>query len=136
MLSKNAKPILKKHCIKFALGLMMMVPLFVFAQVKTITGTVKDDAGKPVKGASVTVKNETTGTQTDGLGKFTLKASTGATLVISIVGYEETQIPVGGKSDYAVFLKQSNNTLGDVVVVGYNHTKKNECIRIRICCGR
>src|ERR1700712_3028771 len=113
----NIRQIFRMHCIKYALGLILMTPLLVFGQVK-ISGIVKDDTGKPLEGVSVTLKNKPNGTQTDAAGRFTLNASAGSTLIFSIVGYEETQISVGQKSSYDVSLKQKGGAMNEVVVVG------------------
>src|SRR5574344_2264926 len=77
----------------------------VMAQSK-INGTVLDQNGETVIGASVLVKGTTSGTITDLNGHFILdKVPTNATLVISYLGYESQVIPVGNRSEIKVTLK-------------------------------
>ncbi len=98
----------------------------VFAQNRTVTGTVtaKED-GLPLPGVTVKVKGTTNGTQTNGAGKFTLSAPSGATLVFSFVGYNQTSIVVRGSVVDAV-LNSASSQLGEVVVttsLGIKHSK-------------
>ena len=96
----------------------------VFAQ-KTVTGTVFDDTGMTVIGASVVEKGTTNnGSITDMDGKFSLKVQDDATLVISYIGYVTQEISVKGKTDITVTLQQDNEMLEEVVVVGYGVQKK------------
>lgn len=57
-----------------------------FAQQKEIKGVVKDEAGIPLPGATIMVKGDKTGTQTDFDGNYTIKVSEGKILVFSFVG--------------------------------------------------
>jgi len=91
----------------------------VFAQNRTITGTVtaKDD-GLPIPGATVKVKGTTNATVTNGAGKYSISVPSGASLVISFVGYEAQTIAVGSQSTVNASLTTSANQLGEVVVTG------------------
>src|SRR5258708_38077138 len=83
-----------------------------FSQTKVITGTVNDDKGAPVQGASVAVKGAKGGTTTDAAGAFTLTvASSAKTLVISSVGYNQQEFDITGKSSVAVALNSSTQSL-------------------------
>jgi len=91
----------------------------VFAQGKTISGHVTNDANQPVAGASVVVKGTTNGTTTDNNGNFSISASSGSTLVISSINFAEKEISIGGSNNYSVRLSSSIlGDLGEVVVVG------------------
>ncbi|HLU51825.1 MAG TPA: carboxypeptidase-like regulatory domain-containing protein, partial [Flavobacteriaceae bacterium] len=72
-------------------GILTLLLAFVvqvsFAQVKTISGNVTDDAGFPLPGVNILVKGTQTGTQSDFDGNYTLNASVGQTLVFSYVGF-------------------------------------------------
>jgi iron complex outermembrane receptor protein len=68
-LAKNLRMIVPSFAIKLCL-LFFLIPFFATAQQKTISGTVKDEAGEPISGVSVTVNKSTKGTSTDLLGKF------------------------------------------------------------------
>lgn len=89
----------------------------------TIKGTVTDKAG-PIPGVSVMIKNTRTGTLTDANGAFTIKAEKGDILVFSTIGYTPKEVNVDGQSNLSVVLEISENTLNDVVVVGYGQQKK------------
>lgn len=86
-------------------------------------GVVVDENGEPLIGASVLVKGSTIGVTTDFDGNFSIKASKGATLVISFIGYVTQEVKVTG-SPLDVRLKPNNQMLEEVVVVGYGTQKK------------
>ena len=115
----NFKKLQKTLAVLF---LFCMIPLGMNAQ--TVKGTVNDEAGEPIIGATVKVQGSNEGTVTDFDGNFSVKASSNATLNISYVGYVPQQVHVGGKSNITVTLKEDNTTLNDVVVIGYGTMKK------------
>jgi len=90
---------------------------------KKITGTVVDAQG-PVIGASVVEKGTTNGTVTDFDGNFSLNVNSGATIVISFIGYETQEIRVGNQDNFQITMKDDNAVLEEVVVVGYGVQKK------------
>ena len=90
---------------------------------KKITGTVVDAQG-PVIGASVIEKGTSNGVITDFDGNFTLNVKSGATIVISYIGYTTQEIAVGNQTTFNVTLEEDNNSLEEVVVVGYGVQKK------------
>lgn len=97
------------------------------AQTKTVTGTVLDEAGDGVIGASVLVKGTQMGTATDIDGNFTLpNVPDNAILTISYVGYTTQEIPVAGKTNIEVTLKENREVLDEVVVVGYATVKRRD----------
>ena len=104
------------------LSLLCMIPFGMNAQ--TVKGTVNDETGEPIIGATVKVQGTNDATVTDFDGNFSIKASSNATLIFSYVGYETQEVKVGGKSNIAVTLKEDNTTLNDVVVIGYGTMKK------------
>lgn len=107
-----------------AMLLLFLLPVLVLAQNKTVTGTVTDEAGTPVSGASVSVKNSSTGTSTDELGRFSINAAEGAVLVISSINYEPIEVTVGAGNTVSATLRSKVGDLGDVVVVGYATQRK------------
>ena len=92
-------------------------------QANGITGTVVDENGEPVIGASVVVKGTTNGTITDFDGKFQLSDASG-TLVVSYIGYQTQEIAINGKKTFQITLKEDSEILDEVVVVGYGTQKK------------
>ena len=90
--------------------------------VMNISGTVFDQTGEPVIGATVMEKGTSNGTSTDIDGKFSLKVKRGATLVISYVGCETSEVKA--EPDMTVTLKDASSLLDEVVVVGFGTQKK------------
>ena len=105
---------------KFTMILMLLAlgVQMVFAQQKTISGTVSDENGLPLPGATVLISGTSTGTSTDFDGKYQLTANVGDVLEISYVGYATQSVTVGASSTYDVQM-QTDNTLDEVVVTGY-----------------
>lgn len=94
-------------------------------QQNTVSGVVYDETGEPLIGASVMVKGTQTGTATDMDGKFSLNAKPGTTLVVSYMGYLTQEVKTG-RGQLKVSMKPENNTLDELVVVGYGAVKKRD----------
>jgi len=98
-----------------------------FSQTKVVTGTISDDKGAPVQGASVAVKGAKGGTTTDATGAFTLTVSANAkVLVISSVGFNQQEIGIPVDNKVGVTLISSSQSLNDVIVIGYGTTKRKD----------
>ncbi len=109
----------------FFLAGMVMTPSGVYAQQKSVSGSVKDKNGQSLPGVTIVVKGTTVGTITDMDGKFTLPIPAGAqTLVFSFVGMTTLESPIGNQSVFNVVLRDENIGLEEVVVVGYGTQKK------------
>jgi TonB-linked SusC/RagA family outer membrane protein len=94
-------------------------------QQKKITGTVKDNAGNPIPGATVLVKGTTNGTTTDANGNYTISnVSTGNVLAISFVGMKTMEFKVGNQSTIEAVLTDESIGLDEVVAVGYSTQRK------------
>lgn len=93
---------------------------------RTIKGIIYDEQGETIIGASVLIKGEETGTTSDMNGKFTLDVPQGATLVISYIGYHPQEIKVRKRGTLNIILKEDNQLLEEVVVVGYGTVKKSD----------
>ncbi|MDO5971271.1 TonB-dependent receptor [Flavivirga aquimarina] len=106
--------------------LLALVVQLAFAQEKTISGTVSDDSGLPLPGATVLVKGTSSGTSSDFDGKYSISASQGATIVFSFVGYTTTEVSVGASNTINITLQEDTESLEEVVVVAYgSQTKKS-----------
>lgn len=103
---------------------IIFMPFVASAQKKTITGKVTGSDGTIIAGATVLEKGTPNGTATDASGNFSLAVSDNATLVISYIGYDETEVPVSGQTEVNVTLTLSQKTLDQVVVVGYGTQRK------------
>lgn len=97
------------------------------AQKTTVKGVVKDaQTGDPILGANIFEKGTTNGTITNFDGEFTLEAATNATLVVKYVGYQPTEIPVAGKQNLVIQLKEDAIAISEVMVIGYGTVKKSD----------
>jgi TonB-linked SusC/RagA family outer membrane protein len=94
-------------------------------QTKSVTGTVVDEAGEPVIGASVVVKGDATvGAATDLDGKFTLSVPASAeTLIIKYLGMADQEVAIA--PTVFVTLRTSTSALDEVIVVAYGTAKKS-----------
>lgn len=91
-----------------------------------ISGTVTDEKGQALPGVSVYDKQSKKSTTTDGDGKFMLDVSNGTTLVFSYIGYETQEISVASGKTINIRLKESSNTLNEVVAIGYQKIRKSD----------
>lgn len=96
---------------------------FLAAQDRIVSGVVADEIG-PIYGAAVQVAGTTHGTTTDADGKFSISVSEGSSLLISCLGYESQQIPVDGRDEINVVLKEDSHLLEMATVIGYGSGSK------------
>lgn len=96
------------------------------AQQIKVTGTVKDPGGEPLIGVSVRVLKTGNGVVTDLDGNFALEVPSKSTLTFSYIGYETENVAVDGRSVINVTLKEKNDVLNEVVVIGYGTMDKRE----------
>ncbi len=109
---------------------LMILCIGASAQDKiTVNGQVVDAAGETIIGASVMEVGTTNGVITDFDGNFTIQVKNDkAQLRISYVGYTSQTVAVGGQRNLKIILKEDNQTLKEVVVVGYGAQKKESVI--------
>ena len=111
----------------FFFALLCVIAVGAYAQGKTVSGTVLDQNGESVIGASVVVKGTTNGVITDFDGKFTLSnVPADATIEISFVGYKTQSLPVKGRTTFNITMQEDSEMLDEVVVVGYGVQKKSD----------
>lgn len=94
-------------------------------QTNTVKGQVVDHQGEPIIGATVKVKGGKAGTVTDLDGNFALKATPGAVIEVSYIGYRTQELKAGSTS-MTIKLVEEDKTLGEVVVVGYGTMRKKD----------
>ncbi|GBU08089.1 SusC/RagA family TonB-linked outer membrane protein [Bacteroidales bacterium] len=91
---------------------------------KTIKGTIIDENGETVIGASIVIKGSQQGTVSDIDGRFEIVAPENARLIISYIGYSHQEIPTAGNTTFNIVLKEDSKSLEEVIVVGYGVQKK------------
>ncbi|WP_207512366.1 SusC/RagA family TonB-linked outer membrane protein [Longitalea luteola] len=117
-----------KLTVRLWLAIVLLLPATtILAQLKTITGKVTDSNNQPITGATVTVKGSNVATQTNAEGSFSISVpNTSAVLVISSVGYEPSELPVGNNLTLTVSLKTTTSNLNEVVITGYTAQRKKD----------
>ena len=115
----------KNHFRKAALGGLLLVSVGAWAGTPVkITGTVKDTNGEPLIGATVALPGSSTGAVTDVDGNFTLTVDPDKELTVSYVGYTSKKVRPGKDRALNIVLSTDQQTLSDVVVVGYGTMEK------------
>jgi len=114
----------KKRSLGMVILFLMISVQGALAQV--VKGTVSDEAGEPIIGASVKVVGSKTGSVTDFNGNFSVNAPSNGQLEISYVGYQTQTVRINGQSNINVTLQEDAQVLSDVVVVGYGTMKKSD----------
>ena len=107
--------------------LVLLACASLVAQGQTVvTGRILDRKdSKPVDGVTVQVKNSKITTLTDANGNFTLQnVPATATLVVTYVGFITQEIKVNNRSTISVILQESDKSMDDVVVVGYQNVRR------------
>ena len=115
---KNVKSMFFTLCI-------LCICAFSNLDAQTVMGTLTDEGGEPLIGVNVLVQDSNRGTITDIDGKYSIQASPGETLVFSYVGFNSSEIVVGNDSNISITMVPDNETLDEVVVIGYGTSKKS-----------
>ena len=97
------------------------------SQANSVTGTVVDETGEPMIGVSVVIDGTPSGAVTDLEGRFSIPNVTkGATLVVSYIGYQKQRVKVTDSRELNLRLVPDNQSLDEVVVVGYGVVRKSD----------
>ena len=122
-----------RRSVTMFVAMLLMLPVGAMAQRNkgvemTITGTVVDDMGMPVVGATVTVKGDTSrGVAVELDGSYKLSVSSDDTIVAAYIGYESVEQRVTAEQHtYDFVLREESHRLRDVVIVGYGEVKKSD----------
>jgi TonB-dependent starch-binding outer membrane protein SusC len=110
----------RKMTLFSAFVLLFTVPII----GQTVSGKVTDSKGEALVGVSVQVKGTTNGGVTDVDGKYSVSADKNATLVFSFIGFTSKDVAINGQSTIDVTLATDEQSLSEVVVVGYGTQKK------------
>ncbi|MBC9796369.1 SusC/RagA family TonB-linked outer membrane protein [Sinomicrobium weinanense] len=111
----------------FVLSLTLLVQ-FIFAQEKTVTGTVVDQNGMPLPGVNVLVKGSTNGAQTDFDGNYSVQANVGDVLVFSYIGQKTEERTVAASGTMDITLIQDAEALDEVVVTGLGIKREKKAL--------
>ena len=110
--------------------LPLSIMLFAFsgwAQQKSVSGTILDENGGPLPGATVLVEGTDRGVSSDFDGNYSIEASEGEVLIITYIGYADQSITVGSADVYSVNLAVDNQ-LEEVVVTSYGQLREKKSL--------
>jgi len=108
--------------------LFMLSSLVSMSQDRKITGKVTDASNLPVAGATIAVKGSNVATQTNADGIFSLTVPANSVLVVSFVGFEPREYPVGTQSNLSISLTSATSNLNEVVVTGYSSQQRRNIV--------
>jgi len=112
---------------QYLVAILLFFSLNTYAQSgKTITGKVADETNQPLPGVTVKIKGSNSGTSTDTNGVYTIQAKPSDILTFSLLGNLTKEIPVNNQAKINVTLLSDNQTLKDVVVIGYGTANKKD----------
>ena len=96
-------------------------------QKRKVSGTVVNESGEPIPGATIVIKGTSIGVITDIDGKFVLdNIDPGQTLMFSFVGMQTQEMPVGNQNNFRITMQESTIGLEEVVAIGYGTMKKSD----------
>ncbi|WP_245812627.1 SusC/RagA family TonB-linked outer membrane protein [Belliella buryatensis] len=98
----------------------------VLAQGSVVRGTVTDESGEPIPGASVLVKGTSIGVAADINGKYSIEVPSNATLIFSFIGMVSREVQIGNQSVIDITLKEDIAQLDEYVVVGYASIERRD----------
>ena len=110
------------------ISLFNLIAIFSFAQNNfPVTGKITDNTGSPLQGVTVQVKGIKNATVTDAAGTFSINAPSGSSvLVFSSVGFLSREVSIENKTQVNVTMSAADNTMDQVVVIGYGVVKKRD----------
>lgn len=116
---------MKTHMMLFSLFFCLLAGETLTAQNMQVSGTVSDYMG-PMVSVTVRLQGTGTGTVTDMDGKYSLQVPTTGTLEFSFMGYETQTVKINKRSTIDITMKETSETLDEVVVVGYGTVRKRD----------
>lgn len=124
--SRQQEMVFYQDVLKLLLAsLILLLPISLRAQTTSINGTIKDDKGLPIDGASVVIQGKTGGAKSAENGTFTLEASVSDVLIASAIGYTTQQLVVeANKTTYDFILQAESADLEEVVVTALGITRQ------------
>ncbi len=113
-----------RHGFFVMLFLLLTSSVLVSAQNRTTSGSVKDETGEALPGATIKVQGTAVTAVSDNKGNFNIEAAGGSTVTVSFLGYISQAIAAGDGQKIEAVLKATSNSINEVVVVGYGTQKK------------
>ena len=114
-----------KHT-KILFLILFLSPFALLAQT-TLTGTVTDNTGFPLPGASIIEKGTSNGAATDIDGAFSIELNqTPSTLVVSYIGFITKEVVINNQSNLTIVLQEDSEQLDEIVVIGYGSVNKKD----------
>ena len=118
---------MKTKLFKYLSSFLLVFAFGFSVQAQSISGTVNDENGVPLPGATVLVEGTQNGVSTDFDGNYSIDASSGDTLVFSFVGYTSQSVVVGSSATVNVSL-QPDNSLSEVVVTALGVKRNTKAV--------
>ncbi len=106
--------------------LLLLLSMGVFAQQISVAGKITDKKGEPIPGVTVTVKGTSKGANSQANGSFAITAERNDILVFSSVGFQRQETAINGRQVINIVLEDSQETLNDVVVIGYGTQRRRD----------
>lgn len=106
--------------------MLMLFSALAFGQNRTISGTVTDEKGDPLPGASVRIKGTRTGVAADNNGQFRIQAKTGDVLVVSGAGLKETEATIGAGNTITIAVTREVISGTEVVVTSLGVSRQSK----------
>ena len=122
---QTVRPLINGKIVFLILLCSTIFSMGAFAQSLSVSGNIADDQGEPLLGANVLEKGTSNGAVSDFDGNYIINVAPGATLVFSYVGYQTKEVAVGMQTTINISLT-ADNTLDEVVVVGYGTQRKSD----------
>lgn len=120
--------LVKKILLLPAIFSLAILPYCLFAQI-SVSGVVTNTAGTALNGATVQIKGANTGTKTEENGSYLLEVpDTESVLVFSMVGFTSKEVKTGDRTRIDIALESADETLDDVVVIGFGKQKRTDMI--------
>lgn len=98
----------------------------IYAQTKTITGTVTDVGGEPLIGVSVRVQGASVGTVTDIDGKYSIPVQNGNVIEFTYIGMHSQEITVASQNVVNIVMQDNATMLTETIVIGYGTAKAKD----------
>lgn len=112
----------------YVMLVLLFSSAFAYAQ-RTVTGTITDNNGVPLIGATIIVKGTSNGTSTDFDGKFSIEITSNSdVLQVSYLGYKSIEVTVGSQTNISITMEEDAESLGEVVINALGFTEQRDKI--------